>query len=170
MNVQILTWVLGLIAAFFGVKWQASAKENQILKERLSERKEELYTNFIDFIMGVFNSKTKSEEDIVEKMRFFNQKMLLTASNKVFLTYGDLMQHFYNNLNDTKQTIRLLGEIILAMREDLGHKDWMNNLYWFDATRPWIKDIYKYMPEKYRGRRRHYNKIVDPIEEKSTNT
>lgn len=164
MDAQIITWILGLIAAFFGIKWQTSAKENQDLKQKLSSKKEELYTSFIEFYMSILNEKQKSQEEIVEKMREFNQKMLLTASNKVFLTYGDLMQNFYHNAQDTKQTMRLLGEIILSMREDLGHKDWMNNPYWFDSVRPWIKDIYKYIPESYRGLRRHYNKNVNPIE------
>lgn len=116
--------------------------------------------------MEIFNLKKKTEEEIVEQMREFNQKLLLTASNKVFLTYGDLMQNFYNNSQDTKQTMMLLGELILTMREDLGHKDWMNNLYWFDAVRPWIKDIYKYTPGKYRGLRRHYSNTANPVETK----
>jgi len=166
MDGQIITWILGLIAAFFGIKWQASAKENQNIKQRLSQKKEELYTSFIEFYMELLNSNKKTEEEIVEKMREFNQKLLLTASNKVFLTYGDLIQNFYNNSQNTKQTMRLFGELILVMREDLGHKDWMNSLYWFDSVRPWIKDINKYTPEKYRGLRRHYNKKVNPTETK----
>ena len=153
---QLIPWILGLIAAYFGVKWQTSAKENEGLKQKLGSKKEELYTNFIEFYMKILNSKV-DQEDIVKKTQDLNQKMLLTASNKVFLTYGDLMQNFYLNPKDTKQSLKLLGELILAMREDLGHKDWLNNLFWFDSIRPWIKDINTYLPKKYKNFRRMYN-------------
>lgn len=167
MNVQIITWLLGLIAAFLGVQWKTSAKENQDLKLKLSSKKEELYTRFIQLYMDVMNEKITPENDkIVEKMRELNKEMLLVASNKVFLTYGDLMQNFFRSPDDTKQSIRLFGELILAMREDLGHKDWKNHLYWFDSIRPWIKDSADYTPEKYRGRRRYYNNTVNPIDKK----
>lgn len=113
--------------------------------------------------MKIINGEDITEIGTASTLRDYNQKMLLTASNKVFLIYGDLMQNFYLNAHDTKITMNLLGELILAMREDLGHKDWLITLYWFDSIRPWIKDINKYIPKKYQGIRGQYNKKVSPI-------
>lgn len=166
MDGQIITWILGLIAAFFGIKWQASVKENQELRQKLGVKKEVLYTDFVKFYLGIINEKKISEQKSIDKMRDFNQQMLLTASNKVYLIYGDLMQNFYHDSRNTMQSLRFLGELILAMREDLGHKDWFNTLYWFDAVRPWIKDIENYTPEKFRGIRGQYSKKVDPMKNK----
>lgn len=162
MDAQISTWILGLIAAFFGIKWQSSYRENENLKQKLNTKKEELYTDFVKFYMNLINNK-ENEEDIQKKMKEFNEKMILTASNEVFLTFGDLMQSFYkSDGKDYTQGMRLLGELILSMRKDLGHKDWKNNLHWFDSLRPWLKDTDKFIPEKYRGIRRHYNRALNP--------
>ncbi|MCF7856295.1 hypothetical protein K9N08_01920 [Candidatus Gracilibacteria bacterium] len=161
---ELTTWILGLISAFLAVKWQTSAKENESLKQKLNGKKEELYTEFVSFYMSLLNGKKRSEEELQQAMRAFNEKMILTASNEVFLTFGDLMQSFYkSNGEDTMQGIRLMGELILSMRKDLGHSDWMNNLYWFDSLRPWLKDVDKFVTVKYRGNRRHYNKTVDLV-------
>jgi len=88
-------------------------------------------------------------------MQSFNEKMILTASNEVLLTFGDLMQSIYTKPNSEEN--RLMGELILSMRKDLGHSNWWNILYWFDPFRPWIKDINKSIPVRYRGNRRNYN-------------
>ena len=156
---DILTWILGLISAFFAVKWQTSAKENEGLKQRLNGKKEVLYTEFLSFYMSVIDNK-QDEKSIEKGMKDFNKRMMLTASNEVYLTFGDLMQSSYKPEKDSLG-IRLMGELILSMRKDLGHSDWINTLYWFDPLRPWLKDINDFIPKKYRTSRRQYDKAVN---------
>lgn len=164
MNSQILTWVLTLLAAYLGIKWKASVDENNILKQRLSEKKEKLYTSIISFYMDSFERTiTKKEiinkEELVSQIRKFNEEIILTGSNKVVLTYADLMQRFYKSTSEknNRESVRFLGELILVMREDLGHKDLLNSLYWFDTLRPFIKDIDNFLPMEYKGDRRKYS-------------
>lgn len=49
MDGSISTWLLGLVAAFFGIKWQTSAKENQDLKQRLSQKKKSFIQVSLNF-------------------------------------------------------------------------------------------------------------------------
>jgi len=159
----ILTFIFGLLTLFFGARWQSAEKRNAVLNQKLSDKKELLYTDFIKMYMELVNNPGEDKSVIINKIRDFNERTLLVGSNKVLLTFGDLMQNFYlEESTDTKKSMRLLGELILAMREDLGHKDWTNNIYWFDLLRPWIKDISKYIPDKYKGFRRAYNRRVNP--------
>lgn len=163
-NEQILLWILGLISAFFGIKWQASSRENEHLKQKLSQKKEKLYTEFVGFYMTLLNNPEKKDEAI-EEMKKLNEKMILVASNKVLLTYGDLMQTLY--LTEAKKPtvlLRLIGELFIAMRDDLGHRDLMNSTFWGDAVRPWMKDAYKFLPKNKNGLRRIYSKYTDPID------
>lgn len=156
----LLPLALGLVSTFLAVKWQSSARENENLKQKLSEKKEKLYADFIKTYMDMVNKKLEGEA-AAEKIREFNEKIMLVGSNKVVLTFGDLMQTIYNDPKETKNLMRLVGELILTMREDLGNKDFINSLYWFDTLRPWLKDINDYIPEKYRGLRRLYNRQVN---------
>lgn len=162
-NEQILLWVLGLISAFFGIRWQASSRENEHLKQKLSEKKEKLYTEFVGFYMTLLSNPEKKDKAISE-MKKLNEKMILIASNKVLLTYGDLMQTLY--LTEAKHPtllLRLIGELFIAMREDLGHRDWLNSVFWGDAIRPWLNDAYKFLPQGKNGIRRVYSRYTDPV-------
>jgi len=161
-NEQIILWVLGLVSAYFGIRWQASTRENESLKQKLSEKKEKLYGEWINFYMSLILSPEKKNK-VPEKMQKFNELMLLTASNKVLLAYGDLMQSLYKTGgNEPKQTLWMIGELIVAMREDLGHKDFMNSIFWGDTVRPWMKDAEIFLPKNKRGLRRVYSKYNRP--------
>ena len=151
-----------MLSAFFGLKWQSSSRENELLKQRLSEKKEKLYAEWIRFYMSLMSKPNKTDK-IPEEMKKLNEEILLVGSNKVLLTYGDLMQYLYQSEGDEpKQLLRLIGELIVVMREDLGHKDWMNSTFWGDAIRPWIKDASKFLPKDKKGLRRYYSKNTQP--------
>lgn len=156
---NLLTWILGLVSAFFAIKWQSATKENENLKEKLSKKKEGLYISFIKMYMDLLNKKITSDE-LVEKIKDFNESILLVASNKVLLVYGDLTQYSFIGENDPKKFVMIFGELILAMREDMGHKDWRYKILWFHPLRPWMKDINKFIPEKHQREKRGYNNLI----------
>ncbi len=164
-NSQIWPWVLSVIGGYFAIRWQTSSRENVILRKKLSVKKESLYTEWIHFYMELIN-KPKSQKKTISEMRKLNESMLLIASNKVLLTYGDLMQSLYISKGgkNSIQLLRLIGEMIVAMREDLGHKDWLNSIFWGDAIRPWLKDVSRLLPKDKQGLRRVYSKINNPSE------
>lgn len=160
-----LTWSLGLVAAYLAVRWQSAAQENKTLRDKLNKKKEDLYIEIIKLYMEAVNGEVEQEE-MIDKMRKINEKLTLTASNNVMLVYGDMMQTFMNIKTGAElEGIRLFGELILAMRKDLGHKDWLNSLYWFDPMRTFIKDIGKNLPERFRGCRKRYNKTLNTVNE-----
>lgn len=145
-----MEWILGLVTLFFGYKWHASANENEKLKDRLNLKKDELYSNFINLYMQLVQKKTE-EKDVIEKMREFNEKLTLVGSNKVILTYGDFFQKLQQSKTeeDNINNMRYFGELIITMREDLGNKDWLNSLKWFDVLRPWVKDMDNRISQNY---------------------
>ncbi len=161
-NEQILLSLFGLLSVYLGIRWQTSSRENESLKRKLGEKKEKLYADWIRLYMNLINNPNR-KNSAVNKIKKFNEDMLLVASNKVLLTYGDLMQTLYlTDANDPKQLLRLIGELVIAMREDLGHKDWLNTPFWGDMVRPWMKDANTFLPKNKRGLRRQYSKLYQP--------
>lgn len=158
---NFLAWVFGIVSLYLTYKWQSASTENEKLKDKLNFKKEELYTKFIEYYMSLVENPEPNQS--VKKMREFNQQMLLISSNKVLLTYGDMMQTIYKTEGkDTTKMLRLIGELIVAMREDLGHSDWLNQTQWYDTVRPWMKDTDKLIKLNVNGLRRTYSKIYDP--------
>lgn len=157
---ELFPWVLSIVSIFLTYKWQSANRENEQLKNKLNTKKEELYTEFITFYMDLI--KNPKDELATDKMRDLNKKMILVGSNKVLLTFGDFMQIIYKTGGkDATTMLRLLGELMIAMREDLGHSDWQNTTYWYDTVRPWMTDIDKVINLKSEHRR-VYNNLHNP--------
>jgi hypothetical protein len=68
-------------------------------------------------------------------MQQYNEQMILTGSNDVLKAYGDLMQSFYQQNSNSTEMFLLMGELLLAMRKDLGHSGRSNSLEWFEPMR-----------------------------------
>lgn len=152
--------VLGLVSLYFGMRWKSAAQENESLKQQLNSKKEALNTDFVDLFMTVLVAKEKpTQAELGEKMQQYNKEMILTGSNDVLQAYGDLMQSFYQDNNDPAEMLKLMGELMLAMRKELGHNKESNTLQWFDPMRPWLKDISTMMPEKHKKYRFLRNRL-----------
>lgn len=164
-----MEWLLSLLAAFLGIKWQTAAAENKSLKERLTPDKQKLYEDIIEFISNYLREGADPKQDLFKtRMISLEKRLSLIASNAVLIAFADWMQNFFDNSpNETKarRGLILYGNIILAMRADLGHKEWRRPLYWFDPVRLWLKDIRDILPSKYRETRSEESrKAIQEIE------
>ena len=172
---QAIAWFLGLIAAFLGIKWQTSSRENESLRQRLSPNKEKLYADIITFLSDYLRQNKKpGDSDFKEKIIEFEKGLLLHAANTVVLAYGDFMQNFFDgkasNEIKTARSFFLMGNLIIEMRKDLGHGKYMHALQWFDPLRLWIKDVNKMIPLSKQGFRLTPNRSISSMRLRGSNT
>ena len=82
------------------------------------------------------------------------------------------MQHFYNPNDDEKKqgilALQLFGDLIIAIRNDLGHKKFTDIMKWYDIARMWITDIDQYLPPEDRKQRGTHS-LPKPIFDNSEN-
>lgn len=154
-------WVA--IIGILGVLLQQSYARNSELRTELKSKKQDLYSDFIVFIYNVqSNAKTYEPKELINKYQEYNPKILTYASNDVIKCFGDYMQHAYSfskelaDKGDTSWNINsgeYFGDLILAIRKDLGHSRWWQVMKWYDASRLWVTDIKNFLPEKDRVNR-----------------
>jgi hypothetical protein len=164
MENQILTWILGLVAAFLAVQWNIQSEKVKKLNDILNDKKIKIYTQVIDLLFELMNGvKYKDKTDLaVQEMRQINKELILFASPTVYKIYGDWFSNLYG-ANDFNKTLRYLGELMCAMRKDVNIDGNFSNFLWFDALRPIIKDINDYLPAQYQKERSIYSKSFDLI-------
>ena len=165
---QAITWILGLVAAFLGIRWQASSRENESLRQRLSPNKEKLYADIIGFLSAYLREDKKPNgSEFKSKIVEIEKGLFLHAGNSVVLAYGDFMQNFYDEKMPTEiKTARsffLMGNLIVELRKDLGHGKYIHALQWFDPLRIWLKDIKKMLPTSRHGFRLSQNRMSVPL-------
>lgn len=153
---QIISVILAALSAILIAKVQAIITENSKLKEELNTEKHEVYTELLNFLRSLLDNRFKG--DLVAKTQELNEKIILLASAKVLKAFGDLMQNIYMNpkIKDEKrrerkgfQTLRLYGELVIAVREDLGIDKKYTRVSWADILRPGTNDMNEYLPIGY---------------------
>ena len=114
----------------------------------LRERKAALYKGFIDqwrevFGIGVTRSETESQEAMASSAAEFaklSSDMLCWASGPVLAEYSRLRRLPTNNPTESaKASLLYFENVLLLMRQDLGHDD--KNLRAGDLLGMWVNDI-----------------------------
>ena len=153
---QIILAILGIISALLLARVQSLMSENAKLREELNTEKHKVYVDLASFLREVLDQDFKG--DVVAKTRELNGKIIFLASNKVLKAFGDLMQNIYENSNlDSElkkerngfRSLKLYGELIVAIREDLRIDRKWHRVSWADILRPNINNLNEYLPYRY---------------------
>lgn len=120
--ITILIALLGTLITFSG---------NLLIQIRNEQKpkKIEIYDKIIKFFFdSIFSSKLgqqpKTEEELIQGFADMTPDLILWASDDVLNVYTQLRQIINNNMQDSlNNTIPLFGQLLLAMRKDLGHQN-----------------------------------------------
>lgn len=163
--IPIVTSVIAAIAAVTTVILSARLqKVNELnikLKASLGEKKTAFYQDLLSFLEDIIDGKYDREDEDYTEFREFMQKKFKEAayyaSPEVLKSLGDLMQHYYTNIDADTHVLRgrkLLAELTVQIRKDLGHDSpFYRKETWLDILRFSIKDIRDYIPAKHIGDR-----------------
>jgi len=137
--------------AVLGIVITQLYNRNIALRAELKGKKQKIYAKYINFLVKAVRGEYEGKDDVIlEELKSYFPELLTYASNDVIKNTADFMQHFYNpNEDETKQSViglELFGDLIIAIRNDLGHKKFRDFLKWHDIPRIWITDIDKYLP------------------------
>jgi len=120
--ITILIALLGTLITFAG------NLQIQIRNEQ-RPKKVEIYDKVIKFFFdSIFASKlgqnAKTEEELVQGLADMTPDLILWASDDVLNLYIKFRQIANNNIQDSSTNpILLFGQMLLAMRNDLGHQN-----------------------------------------------
>lgn len=143
-QISFPTLFVTLISAFFVARWQANAQFRNGQKEKLDDEKRKVYQKLLGLLSKVIRER-KAEPGTIAQLQRYSQELMLTSSGKVAKVYGDFLQTVYIFDADddlvNKRFIILFGELVKAMREDLGNKSFLHAFEWYDGLRPSFTDI-----------------------------
>ncbi len=157
MNPEIWVVVLTGFSGLLGILLTQSYSKNANLRAELKNKKQKLYSEFIVFLYKIYSGTEEiGEDEVASKLKQYFPKLLTFASNEVIKNTGDFMQHIYKFDQEAAdsgdatwniQSMEYFGDLILAIRNDLGHKKFLEVMKWHDVARLWITDIDQYIPK-----------------------
>jgi predicted DNA-binding protein (MmcQ/YjbR family) len=158
--VGLIAAITPIITAILVARFERIRYQTQKLREDLNSDKKEFYIDLIGTLQKLFDDEwdeVVEKQTSTEKMKELLQKAYYYSSTDVLRSLADLMQHFYitseKEQEETDFILRakkLLAELIVQIRKDLGHANFMNSENWLDILRLNIKDISEYVHESYR--------------------
>jgi hypothetical protein len=144
----LLSTVLGGIIVWF---FRSKMEELRALEERLREERRKIYMQLLEPYIKIFaNPEGKGINEALRKFSSYEYRktafeFTLFGSDEVIQAYNNLMQHIYKSQEpghqDTEETIRLWGKLLLEIRKSLGNKK--TKLGEIDMFKGMIKDIEK---------------------------
>lgn len=127
---QIIIGIAMIIAGWIGYKIKSFIDLKQEFVSKASEKRREIYQNFLNIIVGVWSDQKVIDEnirkqdtylkDISKQLYNFYKPFLLYASPATIKNFGELMQYLYAKQVDAKKLFDLLGKVIFSMREEIG--------------------------------------------------
>lgn len=137
----LITLLCGLISALitFAGNFQIQIRNEQ------KPKKIEIYDKVIKFFFdSIFASKLgqnpKSQEELAKGFADMTPDLILWASDDVLNLYIKFRQIEENNIEGTTQNpIQLFGQLLLAMRKDLGHQN--NQLNEVSILSTFVNDV-----------------------------
>jgi hypothetical protein len=141
--------VLGGIITWF---IKSRIEELRAVEEKLQEERRNIYSQILAPYIQLFaDLKDKGPTQAMKMIKSFDYKktafdLNLFGSDEVVRSYNNFMQYMYKHelsgIQDTKEMLRLWGELLLEIRKSLGNKK--TKLTEFDMLKSMIKDIEKY--------------------------
>lgn len=146
---------LGALSAYLSIKLQSTSQQKLRLQESLNKQKQKVYQDLVEFLFDVIESDHKySEEEKIQKATQLLRKMTYSSSPDVLKSFGDFMQAQYND-SDPDHIIarKLMAELIVQIRKDLGLRSRFSRENWLDVMRIYIRDIHEFLPKRHQGHR-----------------
>lgn len=163
VSVPILTILAAVIPAYFVAKWQATSQFKSLRAGEFYKQKRELYKKVITLLLRIVRDRETTDE-LLKELRGYNSELLLVGSRRVMQTFGDFLQTVFildsTNESVNKRFIALLGEVIKAMRRDLGldnRWDLIKRFQWYDGLRSQFNDIAILYPKVPATRRSYFS-------------
>lgn len=156
---QVATAVTAIIAAGLGAAVTAiltkRSERRMEIERQIREEKIPIYESFLAFWFKLVPGKgmpqnTMAQEEMIEFLREFTQKMITWGSDDVLKVYCKMRKSLVEQANSPTQSnygaILLLEEMLYAIRRDLGHKN--NGLSQGDVLALFIDDVDTILPPR----------------------
>ena len=142
----IIAAFVTLIASILTVQFTKAYERKKEYQNELRRRKTEIYTEIINFFFRILFAGRPGIERVSEKdlQKVFNrifQGILLWSPKKVVVAFGNFRKEMSENdqTQDTTNKIKILGDLINVMRQDLGHDT--GDLDYSHIFNVFIKDV-----------------------------
>jgi len=120
---QVTTLAITALVTYGIARLQARETYQRELEQKLVTDKRLLYKSFLDVAKDAFTDPSKIKpETTIPRMRQFLFGSLMNASEDVIKAYNEFSR-VSQDTSRQDQTIAALGELILAMRRDIGVVD-----------------------------------------------
>ncbi len=167
MSSTLWVAVLSGLSSILVVLLTQAYSKNASLRADLKGKKQKLYADYVGFLYTAYSESVVPDTDkMVATFKSYFPKLFTFASNEVITNAGDFMQHIYKYDSSAAErgdqtwnieSMEYFGDLILAIRKDLGHKRFNQIMKWHDIARLWITDIDTYVPEQERTPRAVHN-------------
>lgn len=119
-----------------------------IIEKELREEKIPMYEEFIKFLFDLLLSnkvegKQMTQDEMIAFFNKFTQKLIIWGSDEVVSQWSNYRRKITQNTTDTKTNMLELEKLLLAIREDTGHKN--KNIHQGELLGLFINDIDNYI-------------------------
>lgn len=153
LSVAMLTGLLAFISVIVGKYFE----NRYIIKNKIREERQKIYTEFLDWLIeNVLYAEISNNDNIEPELKKMQKNMTIYASDKVLKAWSkfkdiamnsDLNKKRMNDEQKTKFYIKneapYIEKLILAIRKDLGYKN--KNIKQYDILKLYIGDLNKYL-------------------------
>ncbi|MGA9288440.1 MAG: hypothetical protein WBV93_08790 [Anaerobacillus sp.] len=153
ISASLITGVFVILGTTLSITIPYFNQKKKDIEEEHRQQKIPMYKDFLDFLfrvfMGVKMGKQLGQKEIVQMMSKFTQDLILWGSEDVIEKYQEYRKHFMNRKEGqktTKDEMMLLEDLLLKIREDMGHDN--SSIKKGDILALFINDIDKYFPKE----------------------
>lgn len=117
-----------ILIALFGTLITVAVNFNIQIRNEQKPNKIEIYDKVINLFFDIIfaqksGKEPKTEEELIKNIYEITPNLILWASDDVLNIYIKLRNMGNNVQNSPNDFIRLFGQMLLAMRKDLGHQN-----------------------------------------------
>ena len=139
--------IAGSVTAWIGYAVRASQQKKLEVEKALEEDKRDLYKRFVALLFNMLDDARKQQTDVRKyerKMIELTRDMTIYASDEVLKLYIEFRTMAFNRVHESSPTrfMGWMGDIIVAIRKDLGHT--MTKISSKDVLKTFITDVDKY--------------------------
>jgi hypothetical protein len=138
---QFITIFIGFIGALMAFAGNLNIQIRNEQKPKKIEIYDKVIKFFFDSILAnKLGNKPKNEQELIQGFSDMTPDLILWASDDVLNIYIKFRQFANNNIQDSSDNpILLFGQMLLAMRKDLGHQN--NQLNELSILGTFVNDV-----------------------------
>lgn len=141
--ITLVSITIPLLASIFSIFLARRFENQKIVQEKLREKKVPVYSEFIKGTLLHLQDKTSTAEikdkRLEEFLKNIMPEMMIWADDKSIKAWADFRTGVNAPSDDPLALIKRFEKIILAMREDLGHKN--KNLDHHELLKSFLNDV-----------------------------